>query len=276
MLTPLPSYTRRAAVQLIIGVVLLSLGRIAARADPSEPVVPNVNAPVSRGQPAYCGVCALHRTLAALGMRVRFDDLLKPEYVGTRKGSSIDELTRAAVACGLNCETANGMTCGILRRLQSPTVLHVRGAFESSDYDHWILFMGIEDGKARIYDGSHAAELIDLGDLTARWDGTGLILSDSPIDCSVLYLESAAYFCFIAAPALFVVGTGRYVQRRWAARDLAATLVENSNVPQTNGVPHAENNSSPTCLARLVGKAGGIPPPPPEEPVCLLRSFRGR
>ena len=153
-------------------------------------------------------------------MRVRFDDLLKPEYVGTRKGSSIDELTRAAVACGLNCETANGMTCGILRRLQSPTVLHVRGAFESSDYDHWILFMGIEDGKARIYDGSHAAELIDLGDLTARWDGTGLILSDSPIDCSVLYLESAAYFCFIAAPALFVVGTGRYVQRRWAARGI--------------------------------------------------------
>ena len=121
------------------------------------------------------------------------------------------------------------MTCGILRRLQSPTVLHVRGAFESSDYDHWILFMGIEDGKARIYDGSHAAELIDLGDLTARWDGTGLILSDSPIDCSVLYLESAAYFCFIAAGPIRGGNRPLCTTPMGGARDLAATLVENSN-----------------------------------------------
>ena len=104
MLTPLPSYTRRAAVQLIIGVVLLSLGRIAARADPKRARCAERKRACKPGPACLLRrLCSASR-LAALGMRVRFDDLLKPEYVGTRKGSSIDELTRAAVACGLNCD----------------------------------------------------------------------------------------------------------------------------------------------------------------------------
>jgi hypothetical protein len=44
--------------------------------------------------PSYCGVYSLHRAARALGRDIPFRDWLKPEYIGSRKGSSLDDLHR--------------------------------------------------------------------------------------------------------------------------------------------------------------------------------------
>jgi len=220
MMTLLP-YPRRVCIFLALGVILLSLAPTLARADPNGSISSGSNEAMKLEEPAYCGVCALHRALVALGKQVPFDDLLKPEYIGSKKGSSDYELARAVMDCGLRCEGVRRMTCGMLQRLQSPTILRVRAKFESPDYNQWVLFMGTEDGKARIYEGSHAVQLVDFADLNARWDGAALILSDSAIDCSELYFESASSCILFGALSLLITATGRYLQRSCATRGIS-------------------------------------------------------
>jgi rhodanese-related sulfurtransferase len=94
----------------------------------------------------------------------------------------------------------------MLRQLQIPVILHVKFDLDSKDYNHWVLFMGSEGGKARIYDRDLCVTEISFNELAARWDGNGLLVSNSPIDRTRIWLTAACPFLVYLGMAAFVVG----------------------------------------------------------------------
>src|SRR5262249_47381056 len=93
---------------------------------------------------AYCGVQSLYRALRALGKDVSLEDLIKPEYISSKQGSTVADLTKAGKDLGVFVEPVGHLTCGILRQVDCPVILHVKSDLSSTDYNHWVLFMGTE------------------------------------------------------------------------------------------------------------------------------------
>jgi hypothetical protein len=154
----------------------------------------------------YSGVYCVYGALRAIGREGRLDDLICPEFVGSYSGSNAAELEQAARKFGVHAVTLNGLTADTLRVAHQPIILHVRPLVRSSGYTHWILFLGIEGGKARILDPPRAVESFSIADVLARWDGTGILISEKPATTvGVMSLARATFLGFAAIGALVVL-----------------------------------------------------------------------
>ena len=131
---------------------------------------------------AYCGLYCLYATMKMAGKEVEFQELVRPEYLGSRKGSSLIELKRAAEDNGLYAEVLNKLTTPVLAKCPYPVVLHVKSDLQKKGYDHFELFMGTDSGQAKIFDPPEPVRTAPFHELAPRWDGSGLIVSQGPID----------------------------------------------------------------------------------------------
>jgi rhodanese-related sulfurtransferase len=182
------------------------------RANGSPPGRPE--SPPTRKVPgAYCGVQSLYRALRALGKEVRFADLVRPEYITSKEGSTIADLTRAANAFGAYAKPMGRMPSTMLRQAKGPVLLHVKSDLRSNDYNHWVLFMGTERGTAKIYDRDQPATEVKMDALSARWDGVALLMSDSPVDTAGIWLGVFCPFLLYAGIAAFVLGILSLMER---------------------------------------------------------------
>jgi rhodanese-related sulfurtransferase len=159
---------------------------------------------------SYCGVCSLFRSLQALGKSVPFESLLREEYISSTRGSTLKDVQQAASDCGVLTKTLQAMTVRMLREVDHPAILHVRNTFGRGPYNHWVLYSGTEQGKARIYDGARDCSLTDFDELRAIWDGVAVVVSDVPIDVTRLWsvraleisMLAGLVFCFVAGTRL--------------------------------------------------------------------------
>jgi len=136
---------------------------------------------VSEIHNTYCGVYAAYRGLMISDHPTEFADLIKAEYIESRRGSTAKGLSQAIKENGAKCEVVSGMTLDMLIGSSSPIILHVRSDYSASTYNHWVLFTGVENGHALIADGANPVSAITFAELGARWDGTGIIIDESHI-----------------------------------------------------------------------------------------------
>jgi rhodanese-related sulfurtransferase len=179
------------------------------------PVGPQfVDRPILGGR--FCGLYSLFGALKALGHDVAFADLLKSKYIGSHQGSSSEELKRAAEDAGAHALPVEGLTAESLEASQLPIVLHVSANRKSKQtlFDHWVLFVGMDGKRARIVDAPRELELVPLADVLARWDGTGVIVSNAPIKLPLWrFLPSYALgFLLLGGVAVVLV---RWATVRW-------------------------------------------------------------
>jgi rhodanese-related sulfurtransferase len=177
----------------------------ALRNKPGNPTAP---------APSYCGICSFYRALQALNRNVPFEQLLRSDYVGSRRGSSLSELQQAARDHGLWATPIHGMTCAMLAQVPCPAILHVKSAPGPNPVYHWILFLGTERGKARIYDAAHDCELRGFDELRASWDGSAVLVSDRPAGLLQLWSIRAAELLFLAGMVLCLMGGMRLIATR--------------------------------------------------------------
>ncbi|MFO1042591.1 MAG: rhodanese-like domain-containing protein [Planctomycetaceae bacterium] len=154
--------------------------------------------------PGYCGLYCLHAAFQALGHQTEFASLVMPRYLGSHRGSSAAELSLAATEHGMQSRLLTNLTCGMLPLIDVPVLLHVRSKPSATEYDHWILLLGVTSGNARIYDGAGHTKLIPMQRLAAVWDGVGLFVSNQPIDLTPLYLYAAECLVAIASVILII------------------------------------------------------------------------
>ena len=169
---------------------------------------------VSKRSNPYCGLYCIYTVIKLSGKQVDFSRLVKPEYLGSRKGSSLGELKKAAEDNGLYAESVANLTTRELRHSPYPIILHVKSEANSKDYDHFELFLGNQDGKARLINPPELMT-IPFHQLAPQWDGTGLIVSSEPIDLGTVLAPSRKLFVIYAALGIAVILMVHWLGRRW-------------------------------------------------------------
>jgi rhodanese-related sulfurtransferase len=166
----------------------------------------------------YCGVQSLHRAMRALGKDVPFDSLVTADYISSTNGSTIADLIQAAEDQGIQLLPMTRMTSFLLRELHQPAILHVKAKLGSTEYKHWVLFMGSKDGTAWIYDGDQPGAEMSEEELAARWDGTALLVSTEPVSKSGIWLTMVYPVLLYGGLCTFVVGVLSVIGRRLQQR----------------------------------------------------------
>jgi rhodanese-related sulfurtransferase len=147
-------------------------------------------------------------------VEVEPNDLLKPEYIGSNEGSSLAELKKAAQDHGLFAEPVAKLTTDDLRHSPYPIILHVKSSPAKKVYDHYELFLRDRDGRTCVYDPPQPARVAAFYELVPRWDGTGLIVSNKPIDIGLVFAPARRRFMVWAAIAVAAVLGVRFGRSR--------------------------------------------------------------
>lgn len=173
----------------------------------------------------FCGVFCLYAALRMQHKEVDFHDLIVPEYIGSLKGSSLFELQRAATDLGLYAEAMTRISTGFLKRYPHPVILHVKSSPVSKTYDHFVLYLGAADGKARIFDPPGLTLLLPFRELLPRWSGNALFLAPQPIKRSRLIASANVHVLLCVVPVAVLVLSVLWVKTRIRMKP-AVTRVE--------------------------------------------------
>lgn len=164
----------------------------------------------------YCGPVAVYTAAKLFNKPVEFLDLINEKYIGSREGSSLNELTHALEDVGLFALPVEKYTKGQLTELDSPVILHVRKENQAA-YNHYILYLGSEGDDAILFDYP-GFQRMPFYRLRAIWNGNGIIVSDVPINLAALkrkqYLLTIVKVV-LAAAVVFVI---KALQRRMKVR----------------------------------------------------------
>lgn len=125
----------------------------------------------------YCGVYAIYGAAKSLGADVELEKLIDPQFVSSQKGSSGEDLVAAARLLGLEATTLAGLGIASLKAAEQPLILHTAPLGTHGIYQHWILFLGLDDaGRARIVDGAGGVVSCTTEDVLSRWDGNAVAI----------------------------------------------------------------------------------------------------
>jgi rhodanese-related sulfurtransferase len=173
---------------------------------------------------AYCGIRCLYAAALVDGVTFAATDLVKPEYVGSREGSSIEELELAAKSRGLRTFAFVNGTADSLRLSVHPVILHVESVPGSGKYDHFVLCLGTRGGNFLVLDTmlppGEPARSLDSHDIELIWDGTGIIVSRTPIE-DAMYSRSLSNIIAWGAAIIILVIAWKLWQRRRPSRTIA-------------------------------------------------------
>lgn len=204
----------------ICAATVLATGQIFA-ADGTEQKKPTTGGALRKSYGApYCGLYCLYTAMKLAGRRIDFRELVKYDYLSSWQGSSLTELKRCAEDFGLYAMPAGKLTIGELSQLDYPVILHVKRKISFGQYDHYELFLGTENDKARLFDPPDAIRLVPFPELAPRWDGKGLIVSAEPIDPRLVFGPGRKRLLVYMAIAIAAI-----LCLHWAKRLLPKTLL---------------------------------------------------
>ncbi len=164
----------------------------------------------------YCGLYCFYIFTRANNSRISFKDLVKKEYV-TPKGSTLGDLLKAAEDYGFYGMVLKNLTINDLRRSPYFMILHVKNDLEAKEYNHFELFVGDQDYKARITNPPFSIRTTSYGQLSPLWGGEALILSKEPINNLAFINKARGYGLLIwGSIGLAIVLIIRYISRRFS------------------------------------------------------------
>jgi rhodanese-related sulfurtransferase len=167
----------------------------------------------------HCGLYCVYAAAGYLGADIDFVDLVKPEYVGRAKGSSLNELLKCVEDVGMKGKAIRNIDSRLLSRTPFPLILHVRNDYASRDYSHYVLCIGTENHKAIVLDSS-GKRLVSFGDLLPLMDGVGIVVSPEPIDLGSLLAPARKRLVLYTGLAFALI-----LMLRWAKRLLPLALL---------------------------------------------------
>jgi rhodanese-related sulfurtransferase len=182
----LPVENHRVLALMLAVVLFLLQARPAIASDtPAPPQTTAANTVVSL--PRYaCGNLCLYAFARQRKIEVRLPTLLEPRYL-QKKGATLGQLQQAAEAVGLHAAPVKRISYTFLQKTPFDIILHVKTGPTAVQYDHFVLFQGMEGNNLRILDLPKKGALLPYSDFLAVSDGYGLVLSTTPISNSELF-----------------------------------------------------------------------------------------
>jgi len=190
---------------------------MAMAAEPNEvlPMVRRVNPYLKRR--AHCGLYCIYSFLKLQGLDPDFRDLVLPEYFGRLRGSSMAELNRAAHDYGFHAGVATRLSSKALHQCPYQAILHVKAGPEEKQYDHYALYLGTEQGKAKVFSPPEEPELVSFADLAPLWDGYALLVSERPFDIDAIFQLDRQRLFFWGMVGVLAVLLAHFARRVWMA-----------------------------------------------------------
>ncbi len=174
---------------------------------------PNTVSSQQKSSGGYCGIYCLYATMKFFGVSIDPNELIKTEFIGSAKGSSLAELKNAAQAHGLYAAPVSRLSTKDIRRLSLPIIIHVKSLLSGKNYDHYELFLGSKQGQALIYDPPTPIESVEFWTLAPLWDGSGLLVSNKPINPNFVFASSRLRFAKYTGIAVLLVLVARWGYR---------------------------------------------------------------
>ena len=206
---------------LIFAITFLHNERIFS-IEQKEKAKTDTSTKIAKSSGPYCGLYCLYTVMKMAGRKVDFVDLVKTEYIGSRKGSSLAELKKSAEDYGLYAIPVGKLTNRELLQSSYPIILHVKSEIGPGQYDHYELFLGTENNQARLFDPPNPIKLVNFRELVPQWDGNGLIISAEPIDIRAFFASTRKRFMLYAAAAIVAILV-MHRAKRWLPGELLNT-----------------------------------------------------
>ena len=162
----------------------------------------------------YCGVYALYGAAQVHDRDVELRDLIEQRFISSRRGSSTTDLQAAAKFVGLDATPLFGLGRTTLVTAEHPLILHVSPRGFQGSYTHWVLFLGLKDGKAIVHDGPGGASEVAVDSLLARWDGVALAITE-PQDQPAYTVRELAVFAIVVLIVSLLVYFLSALGQRW-------------------------------------------------------------
>jgi len=192
-------------------------GLSASTSEPNRrPIAARPKVPSSGPRP-HCGLYCIYSVLKLVGQDIDFRDLVKAEYYGRLMGSSLAELNRAAKDYGLHAGVVTRLSTRALRDCPYQAILHVRRDAEAKEYDHYQLFLGTENGKAKLLDPPRDVKLVKFSELAPLWDGYALFVSPRPFEVDAIFTADRQRLLLYAMLGCLVLLAAHLGQRVWLA-----------------------------------------------------------
>ncbi len=142
-------------------------------------------------EPESTGLCGIHSLYVAaklLGCKCSLSELVRPEYVTGKYGSTLEDLQRAVEEIGLESRSMSGLSVADLSRLTVPAILHVRPRGAVAAYVHWVAYIGqSHDGFVAIVDPQYGRQSLSWEEVASRFDGTAILVSKPGTDWQVVH-----------------------------------------------------------------------------------------
>lgn len=136
-----------------------------------------------------CIACTRQRECSAVN-QIYVVTFLDRRYIGSPRGSSFVELERAVDRVGLHSLAFTNLSVRDLRASPYLLVLHVRSTPWVDDYDHFVLFTGVDRDDALIFDVASGLSRVPLSSLGRVWSGNGIAVSDTRVKAGTLFRRS--------------------------------------------------------------------------------------
>jgi len=162
----------------------------------------------------FCGIYCVYAAIKSTGKKVNITDLLKTKYIGSQRGSTLSELEKAARDNGLHVTPVQKLSSLDLKNCPHHVILHVKSEIGSERYDHYELFLGTKNAKAKLFNPPELIKSVPFPDLAPRWDGNGLIVSAEPIDLGSVFAPARKQFIVYAVVAIVIIVV-LHGARRW-------------------------------------------------------------
>lgn len=185
-----------ASIIRILGLIKLSCGLVIV------PAFVGSCRPLSADQ--SCGIYALYGAARVLEVNCELQPIVNDRFVSSWKGSTIQNLIVAAEELGVHATPLQRLGRATLESARDPMLLHVASYGQIASFNHWLLFIGMKEGKAQVLDETGEMVLIDLPLLMARWDGIAIAVHRDPKPMTRFAMVESLYFVFWVAQFLLL------------------------------------------------------------------------
>ena len=167
----------------------------------------------SRGN--TCGVYSVARALHIIGRPTDVREFWSSEYIGQMEGSTPDELKKAIASKGCYGTLLSRMSLVDISISSEPIIANVRRDADNAVYDHWVCVSRSESGLA-VFDGANPGVDTTYGEFLARWNGIGIVVSESQF-AVVKYMVARVMACIcilgLVGTMVWAVGSFRPVAK---------------------------------------------------------------